>query len=170
MPFAEVIYEPGSKSVVNYETEDELKAALAEHHRRAMAGESGAAQDQTERNIIADNIVVAPGSLDLKQGDFANLPHIDKMKERPAERITKVYTYPIHPADFNSDGVVHVDELSKLVTGMTKDGVVDVEQLRAALRDELLPTYPSDQGRHESMYKMEGTELDLAFLNSGTNV
>lgn len=151
IPFAEVIYEPGSKSVVSYETLDELRAALAEHHNRALSGLPGAAQDQIERP-------------ELGPEDFAVMPPLDVMKGRPAERVTKVLLYNIHPADFNADGVVHIDELSKLVTGMTRDGVIDVEQLRSALRDELLPTYPQDQGRHESMYKMEGEELDLTFL------
>lgn len=166
MPYAEVIYEPGSKSVMHYDDLEVLKASLVEHHRRAVAGEGGSAQDQTERNIVADDADIPAGSLDLKQSDFANLPHIDKMKERPAERVTKVLLYSIHPADYNSDGVVHIDELSKLVTGMTKDGVVDVHQLIESLRDELSPTYPMDQGRHESLYKMPGEELDLTFLGA----
>lgn len=39
--FAEVIFETGSKSVVSYDSLDELKEGLAEQHRRATSGESG---------------------------------------------------------------------------------------------------------------------------------
>lgn len=41
MKHAEVIFEPGSKSVVSYENEDELKSFLSEHHNRAVTGEVG---------------------------------------------------------------------------------------------------------------------------------
>ena len=152
MPFAEVIYETGAKSVVSYDDIEELKSGLKEHHRRAVNGEPGASQDQSARD-------------DLDPNDFAVLPTVDQMKSRPAERVTRVITYPVHPGDYNQEGLVHTEELGKLIEGMTKDGVVDANQLRGALRDEVSPVYPNDQGRHESMYKMHGDEMtDLSWL------
>lgn len=41
MKHAEVIFETGSKSVVSYSNEDELKSFIAEQHRRAIMGEVG---------------------------------------------------------------------------------------------------------------------------------
>lgn len=130
MKYAEVIYEPGSKSVVSYEDLAELEAALTEQHRRAKSGELGGP---------------AGG---------------------PAERVTRIISYDVHPADYNSDSVVHTNELTTLVEGMTgSDSCVSIEQLRSALADEASPTYPNDQGRHESMFKMNGEELSTEFLN-----
>lgn len=134
MPFAEVIYEPGSKSVVQYDSLDELKAGLSEQHRKAKAGEVG-----------------GPGG-------------------HPAERITRVLLYSVHPADHNRDGVVHTEELNKLIEGMTgSDSSVDITQLVEALRDEASPIFPQDQGRHESMFKMEAEELPTDFLEDSND-
>src|SRR5437016_4814092 len=131
MPYAEVIYEPGSKSVVSYDNEDELKGFLMEHHNRAKQGEPG--------------------------GPAGN----------PAERVTKVILYENHPADFGVGGKVNAETLNNLLSGMAKDGQVDGHQLVEAVRDEMSPVYPIDQGRHESMYKMDGTLMDISFLESG---
>jgi len=129
--YAEVIFEPGSKSVMSYESDDELQGALKAHHNRAVSGADG--------------------------GPAGN----------PAERVHKVITYDSHPADDNG-GMVKSDAVSTLVSGMTKDdGTLDANQLISALREEMSPTYPQDQGAHNSMYKAEGTEYDLAFLNDG---
>lgn len=154
--YAEVIFEPGSKSVVSYENESELKNFVREHHRRAVNGEPGAPQNQTER-------------LDLDPNDFAVMPTLDRMKDRPAERINKVLLYDKHPADLY-DSKVPSSTIQQLVEGMASDeGTVDHEQLIRALRDEASPVYPQDQGRHESIYKAESTgELDLSFLNANT--
>lgn len=129
--YAEVIYEPGSKSVVSYETDAELQAALKEHHNRAVSGEAGGPAGHN------------------------------------AERVSKVILYgTTHPGDDNSN--VNATNVGSLVSGMTKaDGSLDAHQLISALRDEMSPVYPQDQGRHESMYKANGQEMDLSFLNSG---
>lgn len=85
----------------------------------------------------------------------------------PAERIKKVLVYSDNPGDLHADGLVPVDAVQKLVSGMEHSGLVNVEQLMSALRDEVSPTYPLDQGRHASLYKAEEDgELDLAFLNT----
>lgn len=157
--FAEVIFEPGSKSIMSYESEDELKGFVTEHHRRAVNGLPGAPQDQTARP-------------DLDASDFAVMPSLDRMKERPAERVSRVLLYDKHPVDLYSSRV-STSTIGQLVTGMAdSEGTVDHEQLTRALRDEASPVYPNDQGRHESLFKAESTgELDLAFLdNSGGEV
>lgn len=41
MPFYETVYETGRMSVACYEDDDEAKAAIAEHHRRAVTGQPG---------------------------------------------------------------------------------------------------------------------------------
>jgi len=142
---------------MSYETEDELKSTVKEIQRRALAGESGAPQDQVER-------------MDLNADDFAIMPSIDRMKERPAERVSKVYLYDKHPSDLHAE-VLDAGAVSTLITGMTTEGgTLDPVQLSGALRDELSPTYPQEQGRHESMYKADATgELDLSFLSEGAD-
>lgn len=130
MPHAEVVFEPGSKSVVQYASEDELRNFLVEHHRRAVSGEQGGPSGH------------------------------------PAERVKKVLLYDQHPANYHADGRVDVDALKNLIDGMAKDNMVDGNQLIRAIRDEMSPVYPQDQGRHNSIYKMqENGELDLSFLN-----
>jgi hypothetical protein len=118
--------------VLNYETEDELKAFLTEQHRRAISGELG-----------------GPGG-------------------NPAERISKVITYDQHPADLHPVGV-SAESTAAIIEGMkVGEGNFDPNQLVSAIRDEASPVYPVDQGPHESLYKADGTELDLAFLEGGT--
>lgn len=151
MKYAEIIFETGAKSVLSYENEDEVRRFIAEHHRRAINGEPGAPQDQTERP-------------DLSHADFAIMPSIDRMKERPAERISKVYLYDKHPADLHNPRV-SADVVKKLVDGMSDDsGTLDHEQLTRALRDEASPVDVL-AGRLDSLYKGDATgELDLSFL------
>jgi len=127
---AEVIYETGAHSVVSFDDIDELKAGLAEHHRRAISGEDAQ----------------------------ANLP-------RPAERVSKVIIYPEHPAGDTPDYSVDADTVSSLLSGMAQSGKINGNQLIEAVRDEMSPVYPVDQGRHQSMYKAEGEELPLDFLS-----
>lgn len=157
--YAEVIFEPGSHSIVSYEDEQELKDFVLEHHRRAVNGEPGAPQDQVLR-------------ADLSPADFAVMPSIDRMKDRPAERIKRVYLYDKHPVDIHPTRA-NASSVNSLVSGMAdENGTIDHEQLIRALRDEVSPVYPVDQGRHESIYKASASgELDLSFLEgSGTDV
>lgn len=82
----------------------------------------------------------------------------------PAERISRVILYEDHPGNLHNPRV-SVDAIQNLVQGMAdKDGTIDHEQLTRALRDEASPLYPVNQGRHESLYKAEGKEMDLSFL------
>lgn len=150
--YAEVIFETGAKSIISYDDEAELKSFLSEHHRRAITGEPGAPQDQ----VVRDDIDYSdPGMV-----------HPDRATQRPAERIHKVLTYSDHPADMYSTGV-GLDTVKTLAEGMSVGGVVDHEQLIRALRDEVSPVYPVNQGNLHSIYKaQEDGELDLAFLNN----
>lgn len=129
--FAEIIFETGSKSIAQVDSEAELQAFLTEHQRRAINGEVGGPTGH------------------------------------PAERITKVLLYKEHPGDLMADGLVSTQNVKALVDGMDKDGRLNVHQLSAALRDEVSPVYPQDQGRHNSMYKQqENGEFDLSFLKN----
>jgi len=128
MQYAEVLFETGSKSIMSFEDEDELKGFLSEHHRRAVEGEAGGPTGQ------------------------------------PAERVKKVLLYDNHPGD-NDNTMVNASNISTLVSGMSKKGELDGYQLMAAIRDEMSPVYPVDQGKHESFYKTsDNGELDLSFL------
>lgn len=122
IPYAEVIYEPGSKSLMCIEDEDELKAALLDHHNRARSGDVGGP---------------AGG---------------------PAERVHKVILYNDHPGEDRTD--IPADTLSTLASNVKSS-----DQLVSAIREELSPVYPQDQGRHNSMYKADGSVMDLSFLD-----
>lgn len=150
--FAEIIFETGANSTMSYDSEDEVKNFVAEHHRRAVNGEPGATQNQHERN-------------DLDPGDFAVMPSVDRMKERPAERISAVLLYDAHPIDL-TDTRVSAETVKTLVDGMSDNrGTLSHDQLISALRDEASPIYPVSQGRLESIYKATPAgELDLSFL------
>lgn len=131
--YAEIIFEPGSKSVLQFDGEDELKGFLQEHHRRALAGENGGPAGHN------------------------------------AERISRVIVYNTHPADYGGNAV-DAENLANLLEGMKGEGnVIDGQQLIAAVRDEMSPVYPVDQGRHESMYKQSGTEYSLSFLGGDSD-
>lgn len=86
----------------------------------------------------------------------------------PAERIKRVFLYSEHPANY-AGNAVDAESLNNLLQGMASEGVVDGNQLIEAVRDEMSPVYPVDQGRHQSMYKMEGSEMDLSFLGGDSN-
>jgi hypothetical protein len=152
--YAEVIFEPGAHSIMSYRTEDELRSALAEHHRRAVNGEPGAAQDWYPRSDIESDLSM----------------QAEHNSQRPAERVKLVLLYDEHPADISavgSDGnqLVDAKAVTDLLSGMTSDGKVNMHQLVQALRDEASPVYPVDQGAHASFYKAkEAGTLDLKFL------
>jgi hypothetical protein len=77
-----------------------------------------------------------------------------------------VLLYSSHPADLHNE-TVSADTAKSLVDGMAKDGNIDPHQLIRAMRDELSPVYPQDQGRLNSMYKAdESNELDLSGIDS----
>jgi hypothetical protein len=151
MPYAEVIYEDGSNSLVAFESEEELQEGLANHHQRALDGAPGAAQDQTERT-------------DLDPSDFTNMPPLEFMMSRPAVRIHEVNIYEEDPTTGYTDKQLDAKAVTELVKGMTDQGTVDMEQLIQALRDEASPVYPVTQGQRASIWKAEGTPLDLGFL------
>ena len=71
------------------------------------------------------------------------------------------------PVGNDGNQLLDAQKAHGLVDAMTKgDGTLNMHQLTAALRDEVSPVYPVTQGRHESMFKMDGTEFDTAFLKA----
>lgn len=156
MKHAEVIYETGAHSIMSVDDEDEFRGGLLEQHKRAVNGEPGSAQDWEERYDVTE---------DQKRAAFA-------IASRPAERVKRIIMYDRHPADLvpvGNDGSQPVDANAahELLDGMTSsDGTVNTHQLTAALRDEVSPVYPLDQGKHKSMFKMEGTEYSTDFLKA----
>lgn len=78
MPFYEIIYEPGTKSVAYYEDDEEATRALTAHLKRALTGEPATPQSDTHPSPDAPSAV----------GSWA------------AERPIKVFVYDTHPADF----------------------------------------------------------------------
>jgi hypothetical protein len=117
MGYAELVFETGARSKMQYDDESEVLDFVRTHTERAMNGEEG-----------------GPAG-------------------HPAERIARVYFYDSDPSE--EDKTVSADALKDLIDGMSHDGKLNADQLSAALRDEASPTYPQNQGRFASQYKMK---------------
>lgn len=133
--YAEVIFEPGSHSIVSFESDQELQDFLSEAHRRALDGEpngpQGGPAERVKRVFLYDE----------HPADFKAVGNDGNM-----------------PVDAKA-----VSSLVSNMAG--KDGTLNMHQLVAALRDEASPVYPQNPGRHESYFKADATdELDLSFL------
>lgn len=155
---AEVIFETGAKSVVNYDTEDELRAFLQEHHRRATEGEPGSAQDYEVRS-------------DLVKDDPDVVRRAAANANRPAERISKVLLYGKHPGEYAEHGVLFTSAVEQLVAGLADNSgdkpTINVWELIAALRREITATRSGELAPHDSLYKMpHADEMDLSFLDN----
>jgi hypothetical protein len=147
--YAEIIFETGNKSVAQYDSMEEMKSALAEHHRRALNGEPGTGHS-TLRN-------------DLEPGE-------SRIGSWVAERVKKVLLYDEHPASHGEDQLVPIEDVEGAVTSAIDEsgmnGVVHVHTVAAAIRDLSNPLIVEPKV-HESQYKMkEKDELDLSFLKA----
>lgn len=147
MPYYEIIYETGNKSVAFYEDDAEMERALSEHHRRAINGEPGSPSMTLRSDVpAADNRI----------GTWV------------AERVKRVLEYDKHPDDFNLDQVASTDEVEKVVADTLKaaeqDGVVPIHAISAAVRELSSPIVETEHV-HDSQYKMEESkEVNLGFL------
>lgn len=151
---AEIIFETGAHSIVSYDDVSEIEDFLSEHTRRVEQGEFGATQDWEPRTDIEPELAA----------------QADRVASRPAERVHQVLLYSEHPIDLHSN-TVNSETVKNLIDGMTIGGEFNHEQLIQALRDEASPVYPQDQNRLSSIYKaQEDNELDLSFLDGGTDV
>jgi len=149
MPFVEIIYETGNKSVAYYETDEEMQSALSEHHRRAINGEPGTSQSALRNDLN-------PG--ETRIGSWV------------AERIKDVLIYDQHPADYGEDQLMDVADVKKVFNDTIKEsemqGVVHVQTVAAAIRDMSNSMVPEPKA-HESQFKMEETaKADLSFLKA----
>src|SRR6266550_4915883 len=139
MPFAEIIYETGNKSVAYYDTNEEMKSALAEHHRRALGGEPGSGASQLRNDLD-------PG--ETRIGTWV------------AERIKKVLLYDEHPTDFGADQLATDKDIKAAVdAAIEKEGIGDlvpIHAVAAAIRDISNPLV-AEPGPQESQYKAPET-------------
>lgn len=78
MPFYEIIYEPGTKSVAFYENDEEAMSAINAHKERAISGQPATPESSPHPSPDAPAAV----------GSWA------------AERPIKVFVYDEHPASF----------------------------------------------------------------------
>lgn len=78
MPFYEIIYEPGTKSIAEYADDAEAQSALAAHKERALSGQPATPESSVHPDPDAPATV----------GTWA------------AERPIKVFVYDTHPAAY----------------------------------------------------------------------
>jgi hypothetical protein len=136
MPHYETIFEDGSYSIASYKNDEEALQAITAHHERATKGE--------------------PALLSDPEG---------RVK---ATRIVKVLKYDEPPGDLLEAQVLPEDQVKKeletAISDSTKDGVTDLRELAARIRDLSNPLVVSEP--HESNYKAKETEeLSLPWLS-----
>jgi hypothetical protein len=81
MPFYEIIYEPGTKSVAYYEDDEEALSALNAIHAKAVKGEPGSPESSPHPS----------GEVSPFAGTWA------------AERPVKCFVYDGHPGDYEEE-------------------------------------------------------------------
>jgi hypothetical protein len=146
MPFYEIIYETGNKSVAFAESDEEMLQGAQNHHERALKGEPGRGAS-TPRHDLGDG---AP-----------------QVQDYPAERIVKILRYDKHPGDLNEDMTMSADVLKKELEGELKGkDVVNLHEVAAAIRELANPHDADGAGKQESQYKMkEDKELELPWAS-----
>jgi hypothetical protein len=127
MPYYEVIYEPGTKAVAFYESDEEAQSALAAHKERALSGQPATPQSDTHPSPDAPVAV----------GTWA------------AERPIKVYVYETHPADFEPEvdmstltgtNTEKLEQLRSAINPLAENpGVQDSQYKQEADRELALP-------------------------------
>lgn len=140
MPFYELIYETGAHSVAFYDTDDEAMNAAGAHNDRAKSG---------GRSLSSD--VSSP----------------------PAERVARILKYDRHPGDYGFNQTMSTEvfnsEFANAVEASTVDGVVDLNEVQAAVRDLSSPL-ATKEAPHDSNFRMQDTaELALPWVEGGAS-
>jgi hypothetical protein len=104
VPYYEVIYEPGTKSVAFYENDEEALSALNAHKERALSGQPATPESSTHPSPDAPAAV----------GSWA------------AERPIKVFVYDTHPAEYEAD----IDTSS--LSGSPQEMITQIRELASA--------------------------------------
>lgn len=106
MPYYEVAFETGRRSVAYYETDEEAQAALGAHHKRAENGEPGGPIGQPAERVAKVRVYD-------KHPDDYNVDqtmHVEQLEKEVAALVKAL-------ADEN--GVVRVDQLAIEVRNLT---------------------------------------------------
>lgn len=150
MPFYEIIYETGNRSVIQADSDEEAMQGIKNHHQRAAKGEVGRGES-TERT-------------DLSPGEAGYNPMV---MDYPAERIARVLVYENHPGTYAEDQTVSKEVFNEQLKAYLADkDVVNVMDFSAFARD-LVDPHAQPEARHDSQYKMEEeSELDLSGIDS----
>ena len=150
MPFYEVIYETGNRSVMEAPDDETALAGIKDHHQRATKGEVGRGAS-TERT-------------DLSPGEAGYNPQV---MDYPAERVARVLVYEKHPGDYGQDQTVSKEVFEEQLKAYVADkDVINVMEFSAFARD-LSDPHAMPEGMHDSQFKMEeARELDLSNLDA----
>ena len=127
----ETIFEDGSHSVANYDSDEEAVSAAQAHHERATKGGPALLSDIDGR--VKATRIVKMYKYDSPPGDLL------ENQVLPQDQVQS--------------------ELKTLLESATKDGLTDLRVLAAEIRDLSNPLVVSDV--HESNYKAEGKEVAL---------
>jgi hypothetical protein len=130
VPFYEIIYETGSKSVAFAETDEEMSRGLTDHHNRAKSGFPGGPPNPDGRFIPAERIAA-----------------VEVYDRHPAE----------YGAEQASSKDVMLKTTQELIEKLAdENGIVHTHQLTQALIENDTAIKPLDQQeRLESQFKMQ---------------
>lgn len=130
MPFAEIIYETGSKSVAYYEDDKEMMEGLTAHHDRAKNGEPG------------------------REGENAH--PAERIKE---VQIYNKHPQDLNEDQTMSADVMK-KELDEAIKRLSEAGSVSITEVAAAVRDLSSPVVPLEGSKpHDSMFKMKADKV-----------
>lgn len=134
MAFYEVVFEDGSYSTAQYDSDEEAVAAVTAHHERAKAGQPAllSAPDTGVKATRIKKLIKYDGDPGSATEDQALSADVAK------------------------------SEVNAALAASTTDGVTDMRALAAAIRDISNPLVES--GPHESNFKAEGKEIKLPFV------
>ena len=142
MPVYELVFETGAHSLATYADDAEATEALQAHQERAKTGVSGTPKSTPRSDLGANEV---PGATSW-----------------PAERISKVYKFDFHPADYRANDEVPADEITTVLQAIAQQsetGQVNVQVAAAAIRETSSPFSASSDEPFGSMYAMDHTEL-----------
>ena len=135
MPFYELTFEPGTSAVAFYDSEDEMKSAVAAHHQRAVKGEPGGPIGQPAERVVA----------------------VRQYEEHPND-------YNLADTLSADVAAKEVETLIKSA-GASNNGVIPVGQLAVEVRRLTDPMVVAKENTFDSNFKMkEKANLKLDFL------
>lgn len=136
MPYYEIITEPGSSMIANYENDEEAIAAVSAHHKKAITGEVGGPTGHPAERIVK---VL---KYEVHPGDYG------KESLLPADQVAPLME------SFTKDGLLNVDEFASAL----KNQVSPLVNNENANRHDSRFVMPENESLDPSLWQNVGSE------------